>query len=265
MSWSDVVALEQFDTHRFRATAGDEWSSLQGVHGGYVAALAVTAAERVLTDEGVEPGTSMRAATFGYVSGNRLGELELDVEIVRRGRAMITSHVRVAQEGRTTTVARLHHSTPWDGPAYSDAPPRPERPVEPVRLDTSGRANHLSNVDTLLHPATTVFAGADRSEWLAWCRPRHGSTIDSSWLTMFGDYFPPSVFTRVTGPNRAVTIEYSIQIHGAAGSWVLADDEELVARMHTFHSADGFAVEDGWIWRADGELLATTRQTRLAG
>ncbi len=58
MSWSDVVALEQFDTHRFRATAGDEWSSLQGVHGGYVAALAVTAAERVLTDEGVDPGTT---------------------------------------------------------------------------------------------------------------------------------------------------------------------------------------------------------------
>lgn len=56
---------------RRRVTSG----SLQGVHGGYVAALAVTAAERVLAAEGVEPGTTMRAATFGYVSGNRLGEL----------------------------------------------------------------------------------------------------------------------------------------------------------------------------------------------
>lgn len=265
MSWSDVIALEQPDERRFTATAGEEWSSLQGVHGGYVAALAVAAAERVLAHEGVDPSTTMRAATFGYVSGNRIGDLDIDVELVRRGRAMIASHVRVAQDGRTTTVARLHHSSPWDGPAYSDAPPPPDRPSHPVLLDPTGRANHLANVHTLLHPDTTVFAGADRSEWLAWCRPRHGSPVDATWLTMFGDYFPPAVFTRTTGPNRAVTIEYSIQIHSAAGSWTLGDDDELAARMHTFHSADGFAVEDGWIWLPDGTLLATTRQTRLAG
>jgi len=265
VNWTEAIALEQLDQHRFTATVGEEWSSLQGVHGGYVAALAVAAAERVLVAEGVDAATTLRAATFGYVSGNRLGALEIEVEVVRRGRAMIASHVRVAQDGRTTTVARLHHSTPWDGPAYSDAPPPPDRPDGLVPLDSTGRANHLANVHTLLHPDTTVFAGADRSEWLAWCRPRHGSPIDATWLTMFGDYFPPAVFTRVTGPNRAVTIEYAIQIHSAAGSWALGDHDELVARMHTFHSADGFAVEDGWIWLPDGALLATTRQTRLAG
>jgi len=35
--------------------------------------------------------------------------------------------------------------------------------------------------------------------------------------------------------------------------------------MHTFHSDDGFAVEDGWIHLPDGTLLATVRQTRLTG
>src|SRR5438552_562387 len=64
---------------------------------------------------------------------------------------------------------------------------------------------------------------------------------------------------------RAVTIEYSIPIHSAAGSWTLADGDYLAARMHTFHSHDGFAVEDGWIHLPDGTLLATVRQTRLAG
>ena len=66
-------------------------------------------------------------------------------------------------------------------------------------------------------------------------------------------------------PQRAVTIEYGIQVHDAAGSWTLGEGELLTARMHAFHSHDGFAVEDGWIHLPDGTLLATTRQTRLAG
>ena len=37
------------------------------------------------------------------------------------------------------------------------------------------------------------------------------------------------------------------------------------ARKHAFHPNGGFAVEDGWIHLPDGTLLATTRQTRLAG
>lgn len=58
---------------------------------------------------------------------------------------------------------------------------------------------------------------------------------------------------------------HSIQIHSAAGAWTLRDGKYLAARMHTFHSHDGFAVEDGWIHLPDGNLLATVRQTRLAG
>lgn len=81
---------------------------------------------------------------------------------------------------------------------------------------------------------------------------------------MFGDYFPPAVFARLERPTLAVTIEYSIQIH-AAGIWKLEPGEYLAARVHTFHSNDGFAVEDGTIQHPDGTLLATVRQTRLAG
>lgn len=52
---------------------------------------------------------------------------------------------------------------------------------------------------------------------------------------------------------------------GVVTALALAEDEYLSARMHTFHSSDGLAVEDGWIHLPNGTLLATTRQTRLAG
>jgi hypothetical protein len=252
MDWNEATTVEQVGEGRFRASVDEEWTSLQGAHGGIVAALAVTATEQVLGEAGVDPTTSLRAATFGYVRGNQIGDLDIDVEVVR-------------QEDKATTLARLHHSTPWDGPAYSDAPPPPDRPSSTVRLARPERPAHINNVETHLHPDTTIFGGADRAEWIAWSRPIGGGTFDSAWLVMFGDYFPPAVFARATEPQRAVTIEYSIQVHDARGRWTLDADEHLSARMHTFHSHDGFAVEDGWIHLPDGELLATIRQTRLAG
>jgi acyl-CoA thioesterase len=265
VNWTDAIALEPVSENRFRAHVDEHWRSLQGVHGGVVAALAVKAAEHVLGEGGLDPATTLRAATFGYVRGNSIGDLAIDVEVIRRGRALVTTHVRTMQGDKATTVARLHHSTPWDGPGYSDAPPMPAKSANTVRLERAGEAAHLNNVETYLHPDTTLFAGAERAEWIAWARPVEGATFDTAWLTMFGDYFPPAVFTRATTPQRAVTIEYSIQIHSAAGSWTVADDELLAARMHAFHSHDGFAVEDGLIYLPDGTLLATVRQTRLAG
>lgn len=264
MNWPESVALEPRGDRRFEAHVDEEWTSLQGVHGGVVAAIALTAAERVLHDDGVDAATTLRAATYGYVRGNTIGDLTVEVDVVRRGRALVTTHVRTVQDGKTTTVARFHHSPPWDGPAYSDAPPPPGRPDDTVELHFDDRPTHLNNVETHLDPRTTMFAGNERAEWIAWSRPLHGGTFDSTWLVMFGDYFPPAVFTRASEPQRAVTIEYSIQIHSAAGRWTLGDGEYLAARMHSFHSDAGFAVEDGWIHLPDGTLLATTRQTRLA-
>lgn len=258
-------ASNRIGEKRFRAGIDEHWTSLQGAHGGIVAALALAAVEAVLQDAGVDPATTLRAATFGYVAGNMIGDIEIHVEVIRRGRALVTTQARTVQGDKTTTVARFHHSPPWDGLEYSDAPPPPDRPEATVRLHLPDQPAHLNNTETYLHPDTYLFAGNDRSEWIAWSRPLHGGTFDSAWLTMFGDYFPPAVFTRATTMQRAVTIEYGIQIHSAAGAWTLGDDEFLAARMHTFHSHDGFAVEDGWIHLPDGSLLATTRQTRLAG
>lgn len=263
-TWSDDIAVTPTGDGRFTAHVGPAWAALQGVHGGVVAAIASNAVQQVLVGLGADATTALRSATFGYVRGNVEGDLTVEVDVVRQGRALVTSQVTVSQDGRTTTVGRLHHSTPWDGPAYSDAPAPPVRPADAVGLE-GARAAHLANVETWLHPATTPFAGAPRAEWVAWCRPLHGPTFDATWLTMFGDYFPPAVFARLTAPNRAVTIEYSIQLHTAASSWTLADGEYLAARVHTFHSRDGFAVEDGFVWHPDGTLLATVRQTRLAG
>lgn len=264
MNWDDATSLQRTADGRFRGHVDEDWTSLQGVHGGVVAALALTAAERHLAESGVEPTTTLRAATLGYVAGNVVGDIDVEVDVVRRGRSLVTSHVRTIQGDRTTTAARFHHSPPWNGAVYSDVPPPPARPEGTTRLHREGARAHINNVETHLHPDTKMLGGSERAEWIAWSRPIEGGELDSAWLLMFGDYFPPAVFARSTTPLRAVTVEYSMQVHSAAGRWDLGDGY-LAARMHAAHSHDGFAVEDGWIHLPDGSLLATVRQTRLAG
>jgi acyl-CoA thioesterase len=110
-----------------------------------------------------------------------------------------------------------------------------------------------------------MFAGRPQARWLAWTRPTAPDVVDGPWLTMLGDYFPPAVCVRYTGPARAVSIEYAIQLHTSADPVPLGPDDLLACTMHTTHAAEGFALEDGSIWAPDGLLLATIRQTRLAG
>ena len=158
-----------------------------------------------------------------------------------------------------------HHSTPWEGPRFSDVPPAAPRPPDAIRLDEQPRVTHLANARTWIHPSTLPLAGAPRAEWLAWGRPHGDHPVDAAWLTMYADYFPPAVFARLSAPVRAVSIEYSLQIHRPDLPLQLGPDEALAARHHAFHSAGGFAVEDGVLHAPDGTVVATSRQTRLAG
>jgi acyl-CoA thioesterase len=256
--------LHEIEPGRFEAVLPDAWTALQGVHGGFVASLAVRAVTLTMAD----PSRTLRAATFGFIRGVRPGPASFAVEQVRVGRSLATYHVSVAQgDGPPSVVGRMHLSPPWAGAEFSDVEPPAAltRPPDAQRFVIPDGRGHIQHLPTWLHPDTTLFAGHAQARWMAWTRPTHPDRVDAQWLTMLGDYFPPAVEVRNTVPSRAVTIEYGIQIHTSAESYPLGIGEHLACEMHATHAASGFAVEDGTIWAPDGTLLATVRQTRLAG
>ena len=256
--------LREVGPGRYEALLPEEWTALQGVHGGYVAALAVRAVTQTMAD----PSRTLRAATFGFIRGVQPGAATFAVEQVRIGRSLATYHVSVGQgDGPPSVVGRMHLSPPWEGAEFSDVTPPTlvAPPPDAVRFVIPGGRGHVHHLPTWLHPETTMFAGRAHARWMAWTRPTDPDRVDAEWLTMLGDYFPPAVAVRNTAPSRAVTIEYSIQIHTSAPHFPLATDQHLTCEMHATHAASGFAVEDGTVWAPDGTLLATVRQTRLAG
>lgn len=266
MTWIEDTAVHPLGDGRYAATMPEHWTALQGMHGGYVAAVltrAVDASVGALAGSG-DPARTLRAATFGFLRGTVVGELEIRVEIVRAGSALVATHVEARQDGKVTVVGRLHHSPPFEGEPFSDAPARLDRPADAVRIDDLPRPVHISRTESWLHPRTQMFGGSGRAEWIGWNRPRPEDRIDIPWLVMLGDFYPPPVFAARTAPARAVSIEYAVQMHTSTLP-TLATNEDLATRFHSFHAAEGFAVEDGTVHAPDGTLLMTARQTHLSG
>jgi hypothetical protein len=52
-NWTDSIAVTRLGEHRFRAQVDEQWTSLQGVHGGVVVAIAINAASTVLRHVGL--------------------------------------------------------------------------------------------------------------------------------------------------------------------------------------------------------------------
>jgi len=73
-----ATELRDVGSNVFEAELPPEWVALQGVHGGFVASLAVRAVEHVLAD----PARTLRAATFGFLRGVRPGRARFHVDAV---------------------------------------------------------------------------------------------------------------------------------------------------------------------------------------
>ena len=99
MRWPQMAIPSSRLSHRFRAHVDEQWTSLQGVHGGVVAAIAVNASSTVLRDEGTDSAMQLRAATFGYVAGSA-GPDAADRLLARDGCAWLPIKARHPHSGR---------------------------------------------------------------------------------------------------------------------------------------------------------------------
>ena len=167
MNW-DHASIAASDRGSFTASIDEQWVALKGVHGGIVAALVVEATDAKLADVGVQPDSRLRAATFGYVQPNHVGESTIEVEIVRRGSSMVTTHAQVAHDGGITTVGRLHHSSARSGIEFSDVELLPRSPLRPFgsfrrsrfTSRTSRRTSIRRPLRSATHPAPSGGPGA---------------------------------------------------------------------------------------------------------
>lgn len=239
----------------FRAELDGGWSSLVGVHGGYMCAIAVRGAESVA------PGRSVRTVTTSFLRTGKVGPATLSVREVRSGRTLTTVVADLVQNGRHLITSRLtllseQPGVEWATPVAPDLPP-----VEECVVMDAGRVSHFDRVDARLDPGSLPFSGGPRAVVGGYLRPLEGRVVDASWLAMATDWFPPPAFVRLEPPTGGVSIDLTTHIHRPDVS--LGEDEWLTGAFEITTSRGGLAVEHGQIATRDGVLLAESFQTRF--
>jgi len=231
------------------------WSSLVGVHGGYMCALAVRGVESVVL------GRFVRTVTTSFLRTGAVGAAELSVREVRHGRTMSTVVADLVQDDRVLLTSRITAVVPRAGVEWSTPAPLDVPPVERCVPMDAGRVSHFNRVQGLLDPASLPFSGGDRAMVRGYIRPLEGRRIDSAWLAMATDWFPPPAFVRLEPPTGGVSIDLTTHVHQP--ELLLGDDDWLCASFEIRTSANGLAVEHGVITAGDGTPVAESFQTRL--
>jgi len=250
-----AVTIDDHDALVAHATLDSSWSSLRGIHGGYLTAVAVRAAETQLVDRPV------RSVTVSFLRPAVAGPARLSIAPVREGRNLTTLAVTIDQEG-TVAVARVTATrADIDGTTWEHPRPLDLYPVEAcVPLYPPAGVRHFEQAHALLDPRGVPFSGGDTERLGGYVRPLQQRPIDAAWLAMIADWFPPCSFVVHDPPTGGVSVDYTVHIHRTLDG--LAPDEWLAARFEAPVSSAGLALEHGVVVGPRGEALVESFHTR---
>jgi hypothetical protein len=240
---------------QFSIDLDSAWSSLVGMHGGYLVAVAIAAAGKVAGDRPI------RTVTTNFLRPAFAKPAIVSVHIARTGRSVTNLAVTLTQAAKTVLISQViaaeaGESTTWDTSARLDL-----RPIEQcVPITPPDGIGHFAHGVALLDPADLPFSHGPRARVAGYMRPIEPRPIDASWLGMALDWFPPSSFTRIDPPAGGISISYTIHVHRTLDR--LADDEWLGGIFHADISAGGIALEKGLITDPAGRILAESFHTR---
>ena len=239
----------------FAVDLAGEWSSLIGIHGGYMAAITVRGAEAVAADR------TTRTTSTSFLRPGQPGPARLEVQEFRRSRSISTVIADLVQGPSVLMSSRVTLTTDKTGIEWStpDRPPVPP-PDQCIPLDPPPGNHHLARLDALLDPTTVPFTDGDLAHIRGWFRPFDSRTIDAASLTLAADWFPPPAFIRIAPPTGGISIDLMSHLHQPHVE--LAEDEWLAGEFGIDTSTAGLAVEHGRITRMDGTPVAESFHTR---
>ena len=230
------------------------WSSLRGIHGGYLTALAVRAAETQLD------GRAVRSVTTSFLRPAAIGPARLTIAPLREGRNLTTLGVTIEQEGMVA-VARITATATVEGAAWQQTRDLDLYPVEAcVPLYPPDGVRHFEQADALLDPRGVPFSHGSTARLGGYVRPRERRPIDAPWLAMIADWFPPCSFVVHDPPTGGVSIDYTVHIHRTLDA--LGPEDWVAARFEAPVSEGGLALEHGRVVGPRGEALAESFHTR---
>jgi acyl-CoA thioesterase len=264
---------------RYRVVLDPSWNLAQVPQGGVVSALAV----RAMADVVANPEQTLRTAHSVFVAQVPHGPLDIDVEVLRRGRSM--SHVRAevraagSELGHLTTAVfgaprRGFEFTDLEPPAQIVPPSqcRSFRAPLPPEAGSVGFVSlpfwerHVEGAGMFGHAPWEEYepARAEHGTWYRMDDPPwlEDGTLDPLALIVFADTMPGAVAEKVGRAERSrwfgPSVDLTFHLLGDCRSeWVLAHNR---AR----HAGDGYASIDMALWDCGPDGTARPRLVAYA-
>lgn len=266
------TAIERLAEGRYGGRVDPGWAVIEGAapNGGYLMALAARAM-RAPVPQHPDPVT----LTAHFLAPPSVGDVEVEVEILRSGRRHSTVSATLRQEGqdKVRLLGAFGDLAQAEGPTRVDRRP-PELP--PVEACVDFTAATLQQADAGGSPPPPIAVRFDHrmpSHVLGWTRDEpsgqghiggylrwnDGAAMDTLGLLVVADCYPPAIFGSGLGDVGWVpTVELTVQVRKRPAPGYLA------GWFTTEAVTSGYLEEDGEVWDAAGDLVVLSRQLALA-
>jgi acyl-CoA thioesterase len=272
-TFADDVVVTAAGPGRYVAALDHSWDLVPLPQGGIIVSFGLRAAAQEVAD----PAQQLRTCTTVFAGQVAAGQLEIDVEVLRRGRSASQVLASVRNPGTSagaTTVAVFGATRPGPSfvdatpptvpppaecPSYRDAPPPGVEsfPPRPFWDRVEGRAALGHRPWDDYQPTTSEVA-----TWLRFDDPPRlaDGDLDPLGVITMADRMPGSVGERL-GPRQpawfAPSADLTVHLFAPLRSeWILAHDRARWAH-------DGWASAESTLWDEDGALVAYATQMML--
>ncbi|MEX1178373.1 MAG: thioesterase family protein [Nitriliruptor sp.] len=266
------TAVERIADGRYGGHIDPGWAVIDGAapNGGYLMALAA----RAMRDP-VPAHPDPVTLTAHYLAPPTVGEVEIDVTVLRSGRRHSTIEATLSQAGQAKVrlLGAFGDLATAAGPTRVDRRP-PELPPVEACVDFTAESERRAASGGFAPPPIAVrFDHRMPASVLGWTqgapsgrghvgghlRWRDEAPMDTLGLLVVADCYPPAVFDSGIGEVAWVpTIELTVQVRARPAPGY------LTAWFRTEAVTTGYLEEDGEVWDVDGELVVLSRQLALA-
>ena len=275
-SFAAEVVVDREAEGRYTATLSDRWNLRPLPQGGVITAFALRAMAHALGD----PHQTLRTSHTTFAGQVAHGPLEIDVEVLRRGRSMSQLRAEVrnrgSERGHLTTAA---FGTARPGFEFTDLVPPVVPPPEASRSFRDPLPPDVPAMEPMPFWEELVHGRqafgyrpgdeweprrAERAVWYRFDDPPVGAdgNLDPFALAVLGDVMPGATWERVgdtSGPWFAPSVDLSLHVLGpCTPGWVLGHNTVR-------HAGDGYASADMALWDLTDEprLVAYATQVFL--
>ena len=251
----EACAVQRLDADRFGIVVPDGWQQGRGAFGGLGIGFAVRAMQTI------EPDRALRVLTAELPGPLLVGEAEIDVITLRRGKGTTVLEAHVKQAGEVCVrVSGFFGRDRGDERSWVPTPPRTGRWQDVEPLPESALPPRFASAFEYRVTGPLPFSAGKEARAEGWIRLRGGGgTWGVPEVAAMADAYWPCCFAIQDGPRPMATVAYTLHLHDGARQ--LSSAEPLFYRANCDVAGSGFLFERRELWTADGQLVAVNPQT----